>query len=95
MRLIRWVQVFKDNLSILYPCTYAIHVNDAPKGHLWVPASIRFQDFGGLSVVSFVPFLLRADEESVDVVFEQKLAPVTAMAIFCLVGAFKTVQSRP
>lgn len=46
-------------------------------------------------MVNFVPFLLRADEESVDVVFEQKLVPVTAMTIFYLIGPFQTVQSRP
>lgn len=72
----------------MYPCTYTVHVNDVSKGQLWVPRSICFLDFGGLSKVKFVPFLLRADEESVDVVFEQKLAPVTAMALFCLVGSF-------
>ncbi len=84
----------KDNLPILYPCTYAVHVNGVPKGHLLVPGSTCFQDLGGLSMINFVPFLLRADEESVDFVFEQKLVPVMAMAIFCLVGSFKTVQSR-
>lgn len=71
----------------LYPCTYTVHVNDVPKGNLWVPGSIRFLDFGGLRGVNFVPFLLRADEERVDVVFEQKLVPVTAVTIFYLVGA--------
>lgn len=46
-------------------------------------------------MVNIVPSLLRADEESVDVVFVQKLVPVAAMTSFCLVGAFKTVQSGP
>lgn len=38
-------------------------------------------------MIDFVPSLLRADEESVDVVFVQKLVPVTAMTGLCLVGA--------
>jgi len=56
-------------LSVLYPCTYTIHVNDRPKRDLWVPGSNILLDFGGLGVVIFVPLLRWADEESLDVVF--------------------------
>lgn len=78
-----------------YPCTYTVHVDGVPERDLRVPRSICFQDSGGLGVVNLVPFLLGADEESVDVVSPQKLAPVTAMTGLCLVGALETVQSRP
>lgn len=81
-------------MMVLYPFTYTVHVNDVPKGCLWSPCSVRFLDFGQLLMVSFVPVLLRADEESVDVVFVQKLVPVSAVTILCLVGALQTVQSR-
>lgn len=74
--------------------TYTVHVNGIPKCKLWGPGSISLQDFGGLSVVNFSLFL-RIDEESVDVVFEQKLVPVTAVASFGLVEASQTVQSCP
>lgn len=70
-----------------YPCTYTVHVNDVPKRNLWVPGSICFLDFGRLLEVNFVSFLFRADEERVNVVFEQELVTVTAVAIFCLVDA--------
>lgn len=45
-------------------------------------------DFGGLGVLVFVPFVWRADEEGVDVVFPEKFVPVTAMAVLRLVRAF-------
>lgn len=38
-------------------------------------------------MLNYVISLLRADEESVDIVFEQKLVPVTAVTIFCFVGS--------
>lgn len=75
-------------LSVLYPCTYTVHVSDISKGNLRVPGSISFLDFGGVSVVSFALFFLRANEESVDIVFTQKLISVTAVSVLCLVGAF-------
>ncbi len=34
-----------------------------------------------------------ADEKSVDVVFVQKLVPVPAVTVLCLVGSLQTVQS--
>lgn len=85
MRSIKYVVC---TLEKLFGNTYTVHVNDVPKGQLWVPGSNSFLDFKGVNMVNFFPFLLRADEESVDVVFEQKFAPVTTMTNFCLVGAF-------
>lgn len=76
-------------------CTYTVHVNDVPKGNLWVLGSISFVDFRGLVKISFIHFFLRADEKCVNIVLEQKLIPVSAASIFRLVGALQTIQSRP
>ena len=53
---------------MLYPSTYTVHVDGVRERHLRVPRSVCSLDSGRLGVVYFVPFLLRADEESVDVV---------------------------
>lgn len=83
----KYYYYYFETAIVLDRCTYTVHVNGIPKRNLRDPGSISFLDFGGLGKVSFVPFLLRADEERVNVVFEQKLAPVTAVTVFCLVGA--------
>lgn len=78
-----------DYLSLTtgYFSTYTVHVNNTPKGNIWVPGAICFLDFWRLQEGNFFSFLWRADEEGVDVVFEQKLVSVTTVAILCLVGA--------
>lgn len=76
-------------------CTYTVHVNDVPKGNLWVLGSNSFVDLRGLVKISVVHFFLRADEKCVNIVLQQKLIPVSAESIFCLVGTLETIQSRP
>lgn len=48
---------------------YTVHVSDMSKGNLRVPGLIGFLEFGGFTVLSFAPFFLRTNEESVNVVF--------------------------
>lgn len=89
------LQAFKNPTSSFLLCTYTVHVDEVAQRHLWVPGSNSFLDLWNLSVVDVVTFLLRADEERVDVVPSQELVPVPAVAFLRLVGAFQTIQSRP
>lgn len=89
VRLFRTAQFNLDHLGLTigYFSTYTVHVNDTPERNIWVPGAICFLDFRRLQEGNFFSFLWRANEEGVDVVFEQKLISVTTVAILCLVGA--------
>lgn len=68
---------------------YTVQVNGVSvKRQLRVPVLTGFLNFGGLGTTTFSIFLLRDDEEGVNVVSEQELVPVTAATRFGLVGAF-------
>lgn len=80
------------------PClgfTYAVHVNGVPKRNLLIPTLMGFVDFWSSTKVSSLGFFIGADEESVDVVLEQKLVPISSVSILCLVGGLQTIESRP
>lgn len=75
--------------------TYTVHVNGVPKRNIQVPTAMGFVDFWRSIKVSVVGFLVGADEESVDIVLQQKLVPFAPMSDLCFVGALQTIQSRP
>lgn len=75
--------------------SYAVHVDGAAKGNLRAPGAVGFLDFGRQQQVGLLSVLLRAYEESIDVVFMQELVPVATVAGLCLVGALQAVQCGP
>lgn len=75
--------------------TYTVHVNGIPKWNIRVPTAMGFVDFWRSIEVNAVGFLVRADEESVDIVLQQKLVPISAMSVLGFIGALQTIKSRP
>lgn len=77
------------------PYAYAVHIDSMTKRDLWVPGPNSLLDFYGLRMAVLIPAFLRTNKEGVDVVFSQKLIPVTAMTVLCLVCSSQAIQGGP
>lgn len=70
---------------------YTAHISEAAKYIVCVGGANGHAYFGRLCLHSIV-LLFGADEESVDVVFAQKLITFITVAIFCFVAPLQAIQ---
>ena len=79
----------------LLPATYTVHIGDVPKRQLRVPRSAGLHGFGALREFHGGPVVFRADQEGVDLVLPQELAPVRSVSQLGLVHPAQGVQRGP